>query len=111
LSVRSVSVRVIANVSEYGSAMKQMARDTKAFRDELKETAAKGKGDLTAVANGAIAFGAALGGALAVGIGQAAKFDHAMAQVNAVSGATAEEFDAMRAAALEMGSTTVFSAS
>lgn len=111
MSVRSVSVRVIANVSEYGSAMKQMARDTKAFRDELKETAAKGKGDLTAVANGAIAFGAALGGALAVGIGQAAKFDHAMAQVNAVSGATAEEFDAMRAAALEMGSTTVFSAS
>src|SRR5699024_12587 len=40
-----------------------------------------------------------------------AQFDHARAQVNAVSGATAEEFDAMRAAALEMGSTTVFSAS
>jgi TP901 family phage tail tape measure protein len=108
--VRTVSVRYIANVKEYVSSVKEMAKTTRDFRTELAETAAKGQGDLDAVANGAIAFGLALGGVFAAGIAQAAEFEHSMAQVNAVSNATESEFQSLRQAALEMGATTQFSA-
>lgn len=108
--MRTISVKYVANIKEYTSNVTEMVKTTKSFREELAETAAKGKGDLDAVANGAIAFGLALGGALAAGIAQAAEFDHAMAQVNAVSGATAVEFGALRQAAIDMGASTQFSA-
>jgi TP901 family phage tail tape measure protein len=108
--VRTVSVKYVANMREYVSGMREGIKTTRDFREELSETAAKGQGDLDAVANGAIAFGLALGTALAAGVAQAAEFDHAMAQVNAVSNATVDEFNSLRAAALEMGATTQFSA-
>lgn len=110
MSVRSVSVKVVANIREYTAGMRDMARETKKFSDEVSKTAAQGKGDLDAVANGAIAAGLALGGALAVGISKAAAFDHAMAQVNAVANSTAAEFEDMRQTAIDMGAATVFSA-
>lgn len=110
MTIRTVSVKYVANIKEYTSGLQEMAKTTRDFRRELAETAAKGKGDLDAVANGAVAFGIALGGALAAGIAQAVQFDHAMAQVNAVSGATAEEFGALRQAAIDMGSSTSYSA-
>lgn len=110
MSVRTVSVKYVANIKEYVSNVSEMAKTTKSFREELAATAAKGKGDLDAVANGAIAFGAALGGALAAGVAQAAQFEHAMAQVNAVSGATEAEFGALRQAAIDMGASTQYSA-
>ncbi|WP_155830247.1 phage tail tape measure protein [Glycomyces tenuis] len=110
MSIRSVSVNVKANIRQYTAAMTDMARTTRSFREELAATAAKGQGDLDAVANGAIAFGAALGGALAIGVAQAVEFDHAMAQVNAVSGATAAEFQDLRQSAIDMGASTAFSA-
>jgi len=110
VSVRTVSVKYVANVKEYVSSVTEMAKTTKSFREELAATAAKGKGDLDAVANGAVAFGLALGGALAAGVAQAAQFEHAMAQVNAVSGATETEFGALRQAAIDMGASTQYSA-
>lgn len=108
--MRTISVKYIANIKEYVSGVTEMAKTTRDFRKELAETAAKGQGDLDAVANGAIAFGLALGGVFAAGIAQAAEFDHAMAQVNAVSNATATEFGALRQAAIDMGASTQYSA-
>ncbi|MEU5157294.1 phage tail tape measure protein [Glycomyces sp. NPDC021274] len=108
--MRTISVKYVANIKEYTANVGEMVKTTRDFRKELSETAAKGKGDLDAVANGAIAFGLALGGALAAGVAQAAQFDHAMAQVNAVSNATAAEFGALRQAAIDMGASTQFSA-
>jgi TP901 family phage tail tape measure protein len=108
--VRTISVKYVANIKEYTAGVGEMVKTTRDFRKELSETAAKGKGDLDAVASGAIAFGLALGGALAAGVAQAAQFDHAMAQVNAVSNATAAEFGALRQAAIDMGASTQFSA-
>lgn len=110
MSVRTVSVKFVANIKDFGSGVKQMVKDTNDFRKELSETAAKGKGDLDKVASAAIAFGAALGGALLVGIKQAVDFEDAMAQVNAVADSTAEEFAEMRQAAIDMGAATAFSA-
>lgn len=111
MAIRSVNVKVGANVSGYMSGFRQMTATTRDFQKELAETAAKGKGDLDAVANGATAAGVAIGAAVAGVVASGANFEDAMAQVNAVSGATAEEFEALRQTALEMGSTTAFSAS
>jgi TP901 family phage tail tape measure protein len=110
LSVRTVSVKYVANMREYSASMKEGIQQTKQFREELAAAAKQGKLDMDAMANGAIAFGAALGGVLALGVKQAIEFDHAMAQVNAVSGATAEEFGALRQAAIDMGASTSYSA-
>lgn len=108
--MRTVSVKFVANMKEFGASMKDAAKTTRDFRTELKETAAQGKGDLDAVANGAIAFGAVLGGVLAAGVKTAMEFDHQMAQVSAVSNATAEEFASLRQAAIDMGASTQYSA-
>lgn len=110
MSVRTVSVTFVANMRDFGSNIKDGMKTVRDFRTELKETAAQGKGDLDAVANASIAFGAALGGALAIGVKQAIEFDHAMAQVNAVSNSTAAEFGELRQAAIDMGATTSYSA-
>ena len=63
------------------------------------------------------AIGAAVGAASAAVVGFAkqsvevgAQFDATMSQVAAVSGATGEEFDALREKAMEMGASTKFSA-
>ena len=111
MSVRSVSVRLQAQVGEYVAGLQRAKTATGDFRNELAVSARKGKGDLDAVARGAIIMGTALVGAVAGVVMAGARFEHAMAQVQAVSGATSEEFDQMRAAAIEMGATTVFSAS
>lgn len=108
--MRTISVKYVANIKEYTSNVTEMVKTTKSFREELSETAAKGQGDLDAVANGAIAFGLALGGVFAAGIAKAAEFEHAMAQVNAVSNATESEFQSLRSAAIDMGASTQFSA-
>jgi TP901 family phage tail tape measure protein len=108
--VRTVSVKFVANMQQFSTSMKDAAKMTRDFRTELAETAAKGRGDLDAVANGAIGFGLALGGVFAAGVAQAAEFEHSMAQVNAVSNATESEFQSLRSAAIEMGATTQYSA-
>jgi TP901 family phage tail tape measure protein len=110
LSVRTVSVKYVANMREYSASMKEGIQATKQFREELSAAARQGKLDMDAVANGAIAFGAALGGVLALGVKQAIEFDHEMAQVNAVSNATAAEFGSLRQAAIDMGASTSYSA-
>jgi len=108
--VRTVSVKFVANMKEFSTSMKDAAKTTRDFRTELKETAAQGKGDLDTVANGAIAFGVVIGGVFAAAAKTAMEFDHQMAQVNAVSNATAEEFSSLRQAAIDMGASTQFSA-
>lgn len=75
-------------------------------------------GDMEKAANSFKAVGTALtavGVGLAAGIGAAVKtgaeFDSQMSKVQAISGATAQEFEAMRNQALELGASTSKSAS
>lgn len=71
------------------------------------------------IANSLSGFGKAASVAITAPLTLAAKqiyeagtaFDAEMSKVAAISGATGQEFDALRAAAIEMGSTTSFSAS
>ena len=59
---------------------------------------------------GFIGLGATLAAPLALGIKTFASYEQAMAKVQAVSGATAEEFKGLDAVARKMGETTVFTA-
>lgn len=108
--MRTVSVKFVANMKDYVAAMKEGIQYTRTLRQEIADAAAKGTGELDEVANGAIVFGGALGAALGSGVAMAAQFESAMSQVNAVSGATEAEFEALRQAAIEMGASTQFSA-
>ena len=97
----------------------------KSLNKEMKEFGSVGKQQLNAVGDKFEEVGKKLAGvgtslsktvtAPIVGAGTAvvkitADFDSAMSQVAAISGATGEDFDALRDKAREMGSTTKFSA-
>ena len=91
------------------------ARDeaTKTLNHIGKET--EGLGSKFTAFGKVAAAGFAIGGAAAVGFGAitvnaAAGFEQAMANVKAVSGATAEEVAALDKLALKLGKDTVFSA-
>lgn len=60
---------------------------------------------------GFMAASTAVGGFGAAAVNAGMSFDSSMSQVSAISGATGEDFDALRKKALEMGATTQFSAS
>lgn len=55
--------------------------------------------------------GAAMGGALGLTVKQAMDFDSQMSKVQALSGATGEEFEKLRKQAIQLGADTSFSAS
>ena len=69
-------------------------------------------GDKIIAAGEALApFSAAAAAGLGVAVKTTGDFDQAMSEVAAISGATGEDFEALRAKAREMGETTKFSAS
>lgn len=69
-----------------------------------------GKKAFKAVGVVATAGGVALGAFMKSSIDAGMQFDAAMSQVGAISGATGEDFDALREKAMEMGAKTKFSA-
>lgn len=102
-----VSVALEAKVQGFISGM----RSAKASVDDLTKATAQSKqaafDDLSnkaAVAGGAIAVG------LGVAVKRFAEFDAAMSAVQANSGATGAELDALRQAALDLGADSQFSA-
>ena len=100
-----------------GTATLVLRTDARGFRRGLQRAEQdasatfKRLGEQARVAGLALsAAGAALLAPIALGVSTFARFEQAMAQVKAVSGATAEEFQALTAIAKEMGTTTVFTA-
>jgi TP901 family phage tail tape measure protein len=109
MALRSVGVRLQAEVSGYTNQLRMAARSTKDFVGELDKAAKAGQLDAVADQAGRMGLGlvAAFGGAVAI----SAKFEKAMSEVGAVSGATAGELEQLRDAALQAGQDTAFSAS
>ncbi|MFD5111434.1 phage tail tape measure protein [Streptomyces sp. NPDC058391] len=89
---RTVTVRLRADISNYTRNMRQASDNT------------------SRLANGGAAAGAALLAGFAVAAAAAAKFDKALSNVRAVTGASTAEMSKLRAAALEAGKTTSFTA-
>ena len=105
-----------AKSKEYQLAIKIAGQVSSSFNSAIGE--AEGKlTNLGTVAKQAAAVAAAAWGALQVGqfisdaVGTYGEFEQAMANTSAIAGATGEQYDALRAAALEMGKATTKSAS
>jgi TP901 family phage tail tape measure protein len=92
VAVRTVTVRLRADISNYTRGMRQASDNT------------------SRLANASAATGAAMLAGFAVAAAAAARFDKALSGVRAVSGATSAQMKQLRAAALDAGKTTSFSA-
>lgn len=77
----------------------------------LEEGSGKTKGALDKTAKAAAIGGAAIAGGLALAVNAAADFEQRMSAVEAVSGASGSQMDALRGKALQLGKDTQFSAS
>ncbi|MEH0445421.1 phage tail tape measure protein [Streptomyces sp. B21-102] len=92
MATRTVNVRLVADVNQYTRGMRTAARQT------------------SQLANAGAVVGTALVAGFAVAAASAAKFDKALSNVRAVSGASRKEMGQLRAAALDAGKTTSFTA-
>lgn len=99
--VGSLFVRLRADASEFEQTMSGIGGSFKDAGQSMKDVGGTLTKNVTAPILGVA------GAAVAVGMG----FDSQMSKVQAISGATGEEFDILRDTALELGSTTKFSAS
>lgn len=108
MALRTVGVKLAAEVSGYVNQMRQAGRSTKDFVGDLDKAARAGQLDAVADQAGRMGLGlvAAFGGIAAV----TARFDKQMSEVGAVTNATAAEMEQLRAAALDAGAATAFSA-
>ena len=89
-----------------GEARLRLTADARQLESKLKSVSAKTR----QLGLGFLAVGAAVGAPLAAGVKVFAEYEQAMAKVQAVSGATEEEFRELDEVAKRMGHTTVFTA-
>lgn len=102
------------DTSNFKSGFKSALEDLRAFNDDSATTSTK----LTALSSAFTAAGSTLTKSLTlpiVGVGTAAvgiaaSFESAMSEVQAISGATGEEFEALKQEAIDLGGSTAFSA-
>lgn len=106
--MRTVGVKLIADIAQFEAKMRQAQKSTKDFVGEM-DRAAKG-GNLDAVADQVGMLGLGMVGAAGMVVKSAAEFEKAMSGVKAATHASAGEMDALKAAALEAGKSTSFSA-
>ncbi|MFJ4932303.1 phage tail tape measure protein [Streptomyces pseudovenezuelae] len=92
MATRTVTVRLRADISQYTRGMRQAADNT------------------SRLAGAGAAVGTAMITGFAVAAASAAKFDKALSNVRAVSGASTAQMAKLRAAALEAGKSTSFTA-
>ena len=92
MATRTVTVRLRADINQYTRGMRQAADST------------------SRLAGAGAAVGTAMLTGFAIAAASAAKFDKSMSNVRAVTNANAQEMKQLRAAALEAGKTTSFTA-
>jgi len=108
MALRTVGVRLAAEVSGYISNLRTAKRATSDFAAELNRAAKAG--NLDAVADQARNMGLALTAGFGAVVAVGAKFDQQMSAVQAATHATAAEMEQLRQAALQAGADTSFSA-
>lgn len=108
---RTVSVALKLLIGDYVGSAEKASQSTDKIGDSATRTAAQHGAGMKAITAGAGIAAAA--GALGLGkiISASMGFEKAMSGVEAVSGAAAGEMDKLRAAALQAGADTAFSAS
>jgi TP901 family phage tail tape measure protein len=106
--MRTVGVKLTADVTAYIAGMKRAGASTKDFVGEMDKAARAG--NLDAVADRAGMAGLAIAGMAGYAVKSAAQFEKAMSGVKAATHASAGEIDALRKAALQAGQDTQYSA-
>src|SRR5690625_216618 len=102
-----ILVKVGADITDFSRKMSESHKALRDFGKANEETF-----DSFKKVGGAITgAGVALAGGLGFAVKTAADFESAMSNVKAISGATGEEFGSLREKAIEMGNSTMFSAS
>src|SRR5690625_4692049 len=102
-----ILVKVGADITDFSRKMSESNKALQNFGKANAETFDAFKRTGAA----AVGVGTAIGAGLGIAVKTAAGFEQAMSNVAAISGATGDEFDSLRKKALEMGESTVFSAS
>lgn len=111
MTVRTTSVRLRAEVSGYVAGLGQASRATRSFVDDARNGSRTLAKELQSVQTQAGIVGAALLALPAAAIAVNTAFDKQMSGVAAVTGATADEMDRLRTAAIKAGQATAYSAS
>jgi TP901 family phage tail tape measure protein len=108
MALRTVGVRLMAEVSDYQRKMRDAAKSTRDFQAEM-DRAARG-GQLDAVADGAAVAGIALVGMAGAAVKLSMDYEKAMSAVGAATRASAAEMEQLREATLQAGKDTQYSA-
>jgi TP901 family phage tail tape measure protein len=108
VTLRTIGVRLTAEIGDYQAKLKAASQSTRDFKGEL-DKAAKG-GHLDKVADTAGVVGLGLLGMAGAAVKSAADFDKAMSAVEAATHAPAAQIEALRAAAIKAGKDTQYSA-
>jgi TP901 family phage tail tape measure protein len=106
--VRTVGVRLTADVSQYMSGLKRAGAATKDFAGQIDGASKAGK--LDKVADQAAHFGLVGAAAFGMVVKSAADFDKQMSAVSAATHANSKDLDLLRQAAMKAGKDTQFSA-
>lgn len=106
--MRTVGVRLTAEISDYQRKLRQAGKETQDFAGEMGK-AAKG-GHLDAVADQAGVAGLALAGMAAGAVKLSMDFEKSMSAVSAATHASSKDMEQLRQAALKAGKDTQYSA-
>lgn len=106
-ALSDVVVKITANINEFKANLQEAQSKLEGFGKDVTKTSA----NFATVGKVAGIAGAAVAAGLGYAVKTAADFDSQMSKVKALSGATQEEFKALRDAAIDLGSKSVFSAS
>jgi TP901 family phage tail tape measure protein len=108
VALRTVGVRLTAEVSSYMAGMRRAASSTDDFGKRLAKAADSKK--LDAVADRAAVAGVGMAGAFAYATSKFMEFDKQMSSVAAATGKSGEELEKLRQAAMAAGQETKYSA-
>lgn len=106
----NIMVRLTANISDYSAKMQQASAQTDKLATTIVKPANRAKQLETAATKTGMAVGAMSLAFGVSGVKMFADFDEAMSEVKANTGATGDELDALKNAALDAGKSTVFNA-
>lgn len=104
---KNIVIRLMADTASYETAMTRAGSTAKTVASGMENTGRKS----ALIANGMTAAGLAVAAFGVAAVKMAADFDQQMSTVQANTGATSAQMDQLRAAAIEAGASTVYSAS
>lgn len=109
MATRNTKVTLSVQMQQYIDGMKKAAAATKDTADEAKRLSEMREA-FDHLGRVSLGLGAVVGAGLAVAVAKFADFDQAMSNVQAATNETSENMELLRQAALDAGSSTVYSA-